>query len=155
MSRELVQLRTAVATAISAALEISIEEVHIPHFDANDVQEETWIAAVGSDELSANRRTIAENELAIDIALQHAHPKRAQRDDPEFDTNWIDGRINRLGDVKDLFKPGGALRDQVLIGSAEFQRYENSPVFVDDLLFENRIFTGVVRLIYTHESNSE
>ena len=154
----IVALSIATHAAVQTALSLTIERQYSPYFDAEDVPDSEggkWIQLLASDESGFQGRGLAESELSVDFAYQRALPDKVNRGDAAIPTSWCDARVNELGLLKDLFRPGGDLRDFAPIAGATFKRYQNNPVYVPELLIENAIFTGVVRLIYDYEANSE
>ena len=150
MPAKVVQLRNAVASALGAALSITIETRAVPYLDAKELESAKYIAIVGNDDLTKQTTTLAERELAVDIALQQRHPKHTDRSGAEIDLVWVDSCIEKLDELKAEFLPGGTMVETLPISGASFRRYEHSPLFNPEMLYEQRIFTGVVRLIYNH-----
>lgn len=154
MSEPVIELSKALALALTTALATPVERRYAPYMDPEQLRTPRWILAVGGDDTDNPRRHLVDGELTIDIALQAAHPDRETRDEANIDTDWCDARVEDLGRFKDLFRPGGSMRDQRL-ANCDFRRYENTPLYRPDLLLENLLFVGVVRLIYHFEHNDD
>lgn len=150
----ILQLRDALADELSSLLGIHVEKVYAPYLEPEELREPHWLLVLADEETENHRRGLLDGEFSLDLALQHAHPDAEDRDERSIDTAWCDSRVAKLGLAKDLFRPGGALRSKTLAG-CDFRRYSNTPIYRPDLLLENSIFTGVIRLIYYHEFNDE
>lgn len=149
----LVLLRTAVEAQIETAAGIAIEPRYVPHFDADEIREPKWVLLLGADDLELSGRELARGELAVDIGLQAAVPKKTNREDELITAAWCDARVNDLETIKALYSPGGDLYEAKPIDGATFRRWVNTPVYLPDLLFDNKIFTGVIRLVFSYERN--
>lgn len=154
MSEPIIALSTALAPALTTALGVTVERRYAPYMDAKQLRTPRWILAIGGDDTDNPRRHLVDGELAIDVALQAAHPDRETRDEQSISTDWCDARVADLGRLKDLFRPGGSMRDQ-RPANCDFRRYENTPLYRPDLLLENSLFVGVVRLIYHFEHSDD
>jgi hypothetical protein len=154
MAEPITELAKALATRLSTELGEAVERRYAPYLDPAELEDAKWLLVPAMDDVPKQMRGIADNELAVDVALQHALPEKEHRDDAAIPIDWVDERIEDLGRLKALFRPGGSLRD-LYLASSEFRRYESAPLYRPDLLIEHRIFTGVVRLIYVHELNDE
>ena len=154
MSEPIIQLADALTTELSTQLAVTVARRYSPYMKTAELVEPKWLLVIAGDDTDSAKRNIVDAELAIDVCLQAAHPDRTDRDDEAIDVDWCDQCVADLGRLKDLFRPGGALRN-ARIANCDFRRYENSPIFRPDLLLEYGIFTGVVRLIYTFEHNDD
>lgn len=154
MAEPSIELRDAIKAAVDSALSITLEKRYAPYLDPGQLATGKWLIVLATDETSEERRSLAENELAVDLAWQIAVPEIANRTDEFLDSDWCDAQVELLGTLKALFRPGGSLRDTRL-ADCDFRRYVNSPIYRPDLLLEHGIFTGVVRLVYSHELNDE
>jgi hypothetical protein len=149
-------LRTRLSAELSFFLGTvtTVERRYAPYLTAEELEVPKWILMAKDEEVARQARGLAPGELSIDVAYQAALPPLSDREGIFIDTPTIDAMVEKVGKLKDLFRPGGSLRDERLADS-EFRRYTNSPIYRPDLLVANGIFTSVVTLVYFHEFNDD
>jgi hypothetical protein len=139
------RLNTLLSAAIGSP--ITVEKRYAPYLDPADLQSPRWLAVLNSDTVDQQLRGLAPGELAIDVALQVALTAITDRDDDFISTTQCDEWVEMVGKLKSLFRPGGVLRSEPLVG-CDFRRYTNAPLFRPELLVAHGIFVSVVTLIY-------
>lgn len=156
----ILQLRDALVTRLNSELTtalgapVAIESRYVAYMKPEDLESPKWLAVINAESIELQLRGLAPGELTVDVGFQAALPATTQRDASFFDTATLDGWIEKVGKLKQLYRPGGVMRGVRLAG-CEFRRYTNAPIYRPDMLIANGIFTSVVSLIYYCENNDD
>jgi hypothetical protein len=124
------------------------------YFSRDDVSAGKWVVIPAGDETEIKGRMVDSSTLTVDVGYQEALPEKTSSErDPLNNKTWFDARMQKLEDVKDLFRGEGSLRRVAFAPSSEFrfQRMSNTPIYRPDLMTDYQIFTAVVRLEFLGE----
>ena len=117
------------------------------------------IFIMGAEHEEITRDILTAERFSFGIAVQKTVGEQVAVDingDPVIDgiDNLASGDevINQLEAIKDLWRPGGSLRNKPIAGCT-FLEFISEPVYESIHLVMQGIFTGVLDVTYTHSEN--
>lgn len=124
---------------------------YIGVYDAEKVKDGRWFVAMSAEDIKHTRHVDFPN-LSIDIAYQRALPDSSEAfPEPENNLPFLDACMEEVESVKVLFREDGQLREMDL-GDCSFKSMTNQ-LYRPDMLYDNEIFTSVIRLEFTNETD--
>lgn len=151
MAAHWIEIAEALRAAVATALGVTVERRYTAYFDKEDVKDGKYLVVGNAVEL-AGKRGIDHNDITIDIGYQRGLPDPTEsQPDPTNNIAWLDAESEKVQALKDLFAAGdelggkGALREMNFAG-ANFVRWTNNPLYRQDLLLNNSIYTSVLRV---------
>jgi hypothetical protein len=151
MSVPIIVLADALVGELGALLGKTFERKYAPYYEQVELLEAKYVVLMAGETTSSQRRGLSDKDLTIWCGMQQALPDREERDQPFVENrDWLDARLQDVQNIKNLFEPGGALRDKPL-ADCEFMRMAHDPLYRADLLIQEGIFTSVVELVYQLE----
>jgi len=144
-------------TALSPVI---VERRYMPRRDLEDLDQmkiSVFVMAAEHEEIT--RDILTAERFSFGIAVQQAVGPQVPVD---FDGNPVldgidnlaagDAVLNQLEAIKDLWRPGGSLRNKPIAGCT-FLEFISEPVYESIHLVMQGIFTGVLDVTYTHSEN--
>ena len=145
-----VELAKALKTELDSALGVDFQRVYAPFMSAEDCATDTYLIMANTEEISTKRR-IDILKLSIVLAYQLKLPDASpDYRDPLKNTPFFDGCMEKVEDIKALFREGGALNEKS-ISNCVFQSISNSPIYRPDFVVDYQIFTSEIKLDFLSE----
>lgn len=150
MAAHWIEIAEALRAAVASQLGVTVERRYTAYFDKEDVKDGRYLVVGNAVEL-AGKRGIDHNDITIDIGYQRGLPDPTEdQPDPFNNIAWLDAESEKVQALKNLFAAGdelggkGSLREMDFAG-ASFVRWTNNPLYRQDLLLNNSIYTSVLR----------
>lgn len=158
----LVDLFKGLTEELQAALSpLSVERRYMPRQDLEDLGDmKISVFIMGAEHNEIARGVVAQERFSFGIAVQKAVGDQVPVDingDPVLDgiDNLAAGDevLNKLEQIKDLWRPGGSLRNKP-IANCTFVEFISEPVYESIHLVMQGIFTGVLDVTYTYSEST-
>ena len=154
MGVPVIDLADDLVTKLGTETSHSFERRVAPYFSKDDVEGGKWIVIPAGDTQDIRARKVDVSTLTVDVGYQANLPDKTNAEpDPLNNTTWFDAEMQKLEDVKDLFRGEGSLRHEKFAPSSKFyfQAMTNTPIYRPDLMTDYQIFTAVIRLEFLGE----
>jgi len=152
MSVPAIVLLDDVIAKVGTELSITIERRVAPYFRRDQMTGGKWIGMIGTELLEIVARQVDRVTIGLVLAYQEPTPdKTAANPNPAENKTWFDARLQKIEDVKNLFRGEGQLRDSTFSGGMHFAGFENSPLYDPQLLYDKQIFQSVIVMEFAGE----
>lgn len=154
MGVPVIELADDLVTKLGTETGFTFERRVAPFFSKADVSGGKWIVLPAGDTQDVRGRKVDVSTLTVDVGYQEDLPDKTNDEpDPLNNKTWFDANMQKLEDVKDLFRGEGNLRLAKFAPSDQFrfQSFTNTPIYRPDLMTDYQIFTAVIRLEFLGE----
>lgn len=140
---------------------VSVERRYMPRQDLEDLDSmKISVFIMGAEHEELARDIASADRFSFGIAVQKAVGPQVAVDsngDPVLDgiDNLAagDAVLNQIEAIKDLWRPGGSLRNKPIAGCT-FIEFISEPVYESIHLVMQGIFTGVLDVTYSHSEST-
>lgn len=146
----IVELAKALKTELDSALTVSFVRSYIPFTNPEDCTNGLYLIMANSEETTTKRR-IDVLKPSIVLAYQRTLPESSNSyPDPLKNLPFFDECMEKVEDIKALFREGGSLNEKTISGCV-FLQMSNSPIYRPDFILDYQIFTSEIRLDFISE----